>query len=92
VSALSVEDRNALRSYYAERMTIDAMAVAFGIHRATATRRVEEHLYRQLEASSTTLISVSHRPSILKYHRQVLELVGNEAWRLCPAEGYAFHG
>jgi RNA polymerase sigma-70 factor (ECF subfamily) len=41
VSALSVEDRNALRSYYAERMTIDAMAVAFGIHRATAARRVE---------------------------------------------------
>jgi putative ATP-binding cassette transporter len=52
----------------------------------------EEHLYRQLEASSTTLISVSHRPSVLKYHRQVLELVGKQAWRLCPAESYAFRG
>jgi vitamin B12/bleomycin/antimicrobial peptide transport system ATP-binding/permease protein len=47
-------------------------------------------LYRQLEASPTTLVSVSHRSSVLRYHRQVLELAGNETWRLCPAEGYSF--
>jgi len=40
VSALSPEDRNVLRSYYARQMTIDEIAAAFGIHRATAARRV----------------------------------------------------
>ena len=29
-----------LRSYYAQKMTIDEIAAAFGIHRATAARRV----------------------------------------------------
>ena len=38
--ALAPEDRNALRSYYARGMTIDEIAAAFGIHRATAARRV----------------------------------------------------
>ena len=50
----------------------------------------EENLYRQLEATSTTLISVSHRSTVLKYHRQVLELDGNGGWRLCPAQDYHF--
>jgi RNA polymerase sigma-70 factor (ECF subfamily) len=40
VRALRPEDRNVLRSYYAQRMTIDEIAAAFGIHRATAARRV----------------------------------------------------
>jgi RNA polymerase sigma-70 factor (ECF subfamily) len=40
VRALSPEDRNVLRSYYAREMTIDEIATAFGIHRATAARRV----------------------------------------------------
>jgi RNA polymerase sigma-70 factor (ECF subfamily) len=38
--ALGPEDRNALRSYYGRGMTIDEIATAFGIHRATAARRV----------------------------------------------------
>jgi RNA polymerase sigma-70 factor (ECF subfamily) len=38
--ALSPEDRNVLRSYYAREMSIDEIAAAFGIHRATAARRV----------------------------------------------------
>jgi RNA polymerase sigma-70 factor (ECF subfamily) len=38
--ALAPEDRNVLRSYYAKQMTIDEIAKAFGIHRATAARRV----------------------------------------------------
>lgn len=37
---LAPEDRNALRSYYGRSMTIDEIAAAFGIHRATAARRV----------------------------------------------------
>jgi len=50
----------------------------------------EESLYRQLAAMQTTLVSVAHRSSILKYHRQVLELCGEGEWQLHPAEGYGF--
>lgn len=50
----------------------------------------EESLYELLEASSTTLVSVGHRPSILKYHSQVLELTGDGAWRLYAAADYHF--
>lgn len=50
----------------------------------------EDHLYQQLAASGTTLISVGHRPSILKYHPQVLELTGNGGWQLYAASDYRF--
>jgi putative ATP-binding cassette transporter len=50
----------------------------------------EESLYRQLAAMQTTLVSVAHRSSILKYHKQVLELCGEGEWQLHPAEGYGF--
>ncbi len=48
----------------------------------------EERLYRLLAESGTTLVSVGHRASILKYHTQVLELDGRGGWRLLKAEGY----
>ncbi len=50
----------------------------------------EAHLYSLLAETETTLVSVGHRPSILKYHAQVLELRGEGDWRLHPAEGYRF--
>ncbi len=50
----------------------------------------EEHLYSLLAETETTLVSVGHRASILKYHAQVLELRGEGDWRLHPAEGYRF--
>ncbi|WP_413438833.1 ABC transporter ATP-binding protein/permease [Sulfuriferula sp. GW1] len=50
----------------------------------------EDSLYRQLAGSATTLISVGHRPSILKYHPQVLELDGNGGWQLYAADDYRF--
>ncbi len=50
----------------------------------------EANLYATLAATSTTLVSVSHRPTLLKYHRQVLELKGNGAWQLFRAEDYRF--
>jgi len=50
----------------------------------------EENLYRELVASGTTLVSVGHRPSILKYHTQVLALQGNGEWRLHAAADYPF--
>lgn len=50
----------------------------------------EDRLYRQLAVSGTTLISTGHRPTILKYHAQVLELGGDERWRLYAARDYRF--
>jgi RNA polymerase sigma-70 factor, ECF subfamily len=40
IGKLTPEDRNVLRSYYSAGLTIDEIAAAFGIHRATAARRV----------------------------------------------------
>lgn len=51
----------------------------------------EASLYRQLMATNTTLISVGHRSTILKYHKQVLELTGEGQWQTQPAEGYHFY-
>ena len=52
----------------------------------------EEHLYRQLLAGETTLISVGHHPGLLKFHSQVLELGSNGEWRAAPAVDYRFAG
>ena len=48
----------------------------------------EQHLYDQLQATKTTFVSVGHRLSLLKYHQQVLELLGDGSWRLLSAEEY----
>ncbi|MDP3638012.1 MAG: ATP-binding cassette domain-containing protein, partial [Azonexus sp.] len=48
----------------------------------------EEGLYRELAASETTMVSVGHRPSILKFHPQVLELTGDGGWKLYTAADY----
>lgn len=50
----------------------------------------EAHLYSLLAETETTLVSVGHRPSILKYHEQVLELRGEGEWKLHQAQGYRF--
>ena len=42
----------------------------------------EAALYQELVASGTTLISVSHRDTLLRFHRQFLELTGDGNWRL----------
>ena len=51
----------------------------------------EDSLYQQLAGSATTLVSVGHRLSILKYHQQVLELDGNGGWQLYAADDYRFN-
>ncbi|MBL8413938.1 MAG: ABC transporter ATP-binding protein/permease [Propionivibrio sp.] len=51
----------------------------------------ENSLYKQLAASSTTLISTGHRPSIKKFHSQVLELTGDGKWQLHAAGDYKFN-
>ena len=50
----------------------------------------EDSLYRQLVGTNVTLISVSHRPAILKFHSQVLELTGDSHWLSHPAANYHF--
>ena len=50
----------------------------------------ESALYRQLIDTSTTVISVSHHPSLVQYHSQVLELQAEGAWRLHPAPRFQF--
>ena len=46
----------------------------------------EESLYQQLHESGATLVSVSHRLNIVKYHRHVLDLGGDGTWSVLPAE------
>jgi vitamin B12/bleomycin/antimicrobial peptide transport system ATP-binding/permease protein len=48
----------------------------------------EQHLYEQLRATKTTFVSVGHRISLLQYHQQVLELLGDKSWRLMGVEEY----
>lgn len=48
----------------------------------------EQHLYEQLKATKTTFVSVGHRMSLLQYHQQVLELLGDGGWRLVSTEEY----
>ena len=48
-------------------------------------------LYRLLAATGTTLVSVGHRPSILQYHPQVLEIAADGAWQLYAADSYRFN-
>ena len=50
----------------------------------------EASLYRQLAETRTTLISVGHRSTILKYHKQVLELTGESEWQSHPAASFRF--
>lgn len=50
----------------------------------------ETNLYNQLLDTQTTVISVGHRTTILKYHTQVLELDGCSAWRTVAASDYRF--
>ncbi len=48
----------------------------------------EEHLYRALALTRTTPVSVSHRPGVVRFHADVLELPGDGSWRRLPADGY----
>ncbi|HEY4106016.1 MAG TPA: ABC transporter ATP-binding protein/permease [Polyangiaceae bacterium] len=48
----------------------------------------EAVLYAELVAEQSTLVSVTHHPGLVKYHRQVLELTGDGSWTLRKADGY----
>ncbi|MBD2338162.1 ABC transporter ATP-binding protein/permease [Calothrix sp. FACHB-156] len=42
----------------------------------------EENLYQHLYNTKTTFISVGHRPTLFKYHQQVLDLCDGEKWEI----------
>ncbi|MBE9141853.1 ABC transporter ATP-binding protein/permease [Planktothrix mougeotii] len=48
----------------------------------------EELLYKKLDETETTYISVGHRMSLLRYHQHVLELMGDQKWRLVSTKDY----
>jgi len=48
----------------------------------------EERLYRELAATRTTPVSVSHRQGIVRFHHDVLELPGDGSWRCVAARDY----
>ncbi|GFE67422.1 ABC transporter ATP-binding protein/permease [Chroococcus sp. FPU101] len=51
----------------------------------------EARLYQQLQGTSLTYVSVGHRPTLIKYHQQVLELAEDHSWCLSLAENYRFN-
>lgn len=48
----------------------------------------EDKLYKILQDSNTTLISVSHRPRVAKFHSHVLVLSDKESWELKPSKEF----
>jgi putative ATP-binding cassette transporter len=44
----------------------------------------EANLYNDLKDMGVTWISVGHRPSLLKFHDQVLKLAENGEWTASP--------
>ncbi len=67
--ALAPEERNVLREHYAHGLSIDEIAGAHGIHRATAARRIEGAREAVLKATRQLLMQR------LKLSRQELESV-----------------
>ena len=48
----------------------------------------EKRLYQLLQQSQTTIVSVGHRPSLLQYHQQVLQILGQSRWQLSSVKDY----
>ena len=46
----------------------------------------EERLYQRLQATNTTFVSVGHRPSLVKYHQQVLKIESEGQWQVTSAD------
>ena len=53
-------------------------------------RENEEALYEELVATDATFVSVTHHPSLVKYHAHVLELKPEGEWSLYPASKFRF--
>ena len=71
------------------RLLINRPAFAV-LDEATSALDVENeaNLYRKLQELGIHYISVGHRASILGFHDSVLDLQGQDAWRLLPVADY----
>ncbi|MYN00678.1 ATP-binding cassette domain-containing protein [Pseudoduganella sp. DS3] len=52
----------------------------------------EASLYIRLRESGTTVISIAHRPAVLRHHTHVLHFTGGGAWKLHDAAEFRFDG
>jgi len=52
----------------------------------------EAALYALLRAKGTTLVSIAHRPAVLRHHTHVLRLTGEGGWELVEAGAFQFDG
>ena len=50
----------------------------------------EAAIFQQLLETSITLVSVSHHPSLVRYHAQILEITADSGWRLHGANDFKF--
>ena len=50
----------------------------------------ESALYARLRKSGATLISIAHRPAVLRHHTHVLHLLGDGEWALHNADAFQF--
>lgn len=50
----------------------------------------EAYLYERLRGSGTTVVSVAHRPAILRHHTHLLRMLNGGAWEIHAASGYQF--
>jgi putative ATP-binding cassette transporter len=50
----------------------------------------EASLYGRLRGQGTTLISIAHRPAVLRHHTHVLRLMGEGAWEVVDAGTFQF--
>ncbi len=50
----------------------------------------EAALYERLRATGMALVSIAHRPAVLRHHTQVLQLKGDGAWQLVAAGDFSF--
>ncbi len=49
----------------------------------------EGQLYELLRTTGATFVSVGHRPTLVKHHHKVLELVGDGSWLVHEASAYS---
>ncbi len=51
----------------------------------------EQSMYALLNQQRIPFLSSGHRPSLLKFHRNVLELSGNSRWKIEPISEFEIH-
>jgi putative ATP-binding cassette transporter len=51
----------------------------------------EQLMYELLKQRQIPFLSAGHRPTLLKFHRNVLELSANNRWKVEPSAEFATH-